>query len=77
MLFSSEHLGAEADIICTATSADSGQGPIFEDLALQPWVHINAVGSDFRGKVELPLSLLKRSFVCPDLRIQAMQEGEC
>lgn len=66
-----------ADILCTATSVDVGLGPVFEDEGLQPWVHINAVGSDFPGKVEVPLSVLKRAFVFPDFIDQAMKEGEC
>jgi ornithine cyclodeaminase/alanine dehydrogenase-like protein (mu-crystallin family) len=66
-----------SDIICTATSIDVGIGPVFEDTATQPWVHINAVGSDFPGKTELPKSLLQRSFVCPDFPEQAIKEGEC
>jgi L-lysine cyclodeaminase len=67
----------EADVVCTATSVGVGQGPLFDGLEPRPWAHFNAVGSDFRGKVELPLGLLQRSFVCPDLREQAMLEGEC
>jgi ornithine cyclodeaminase/alanine dehydrogenase-like protein (mu-crystallin family) len=66
-----------ADVICTATSVGVGQGPLFDGVEPRPWAHFNAVGSDFRGKVELPVSLLRRSFVCPDFREQALQEGEC
>lgn len=66
-----------ADVICTATSVGVGQGPLFDGVEPRPWAHFNAVGSDFRGKVELPASLLRRSFVCPDDREQALQEGEC
>ena len=66
-----------ADIICTSTSVEIGAGPIFEDIETRPWVHINAVGSDFPGKIELPASLLKGSFVCPDCKDQAIKEGEC
>ena len=40
-------------------------------------VHVNAVGSDFPGKTELPRALLERSLVCPDARGQAVLEGEC
>lgn len=67
----------EADIACTSTSLGIGEGPLFEDLATKPWLHINAVGSDFPGKVELPTALLKRALVCPDVREQAVKEGEC
>lgn len=68
---------AGADILCTATSVDPGLGPVFEDQGLNPWLHINAVGADFPGKVEVPLSVLQRAFVCPDFLDQAMKEGEC
>ena len=68
---------AEADILCTATSIDVAEGPLFEDSGLKPSLHINAVGSDFPGKTELPVALLKRALVCPDFRPQAIKEGEC
>ena len=66
-----------ADILCTATSVDVGKGPLFSGLKTKPSLHINAVGADFPGKVELPLGLLENSFVCPDFREQAVIEGEC
>ena len=66
-----------ADILCTATSVAVGGGPVFEDGALSRSVHINAVGSDFPGKTELPRSLLDRALVCPDYLPQAAREGEC
>lgn len=65
------------DILVTATSQAPGESPLFDDIATRPWLHVNAIGSDFPGKVELPLHLLDRSLVCPDDRDQAMQEGEC
>lgn len=68
---------AESDIICTATSVEVGKGPVFEDRGLPAHVHINAVGSDFPGKVEVPRSVLQRSLVCPDFPAQAVIEGEC
>ena len=67
----------QSDIICTTTSVEVGQGPVFEDGEMKPWVHINAVGSDFPGKVEIPRALLRRSLVCPDVPEQARKEGEC
>ena len=67
----------QADIICTSTSIGVEKGPLFDDCRLKPNVHINAVGSDFPGKIELPLELLKRSLVCPDFPDQAVREGEC
>ncbi|MBC2607978.1 ornithine cyclodeaminase family protein [Pelagicoccus albus] len=66
-----------SDILCTCTSADPGSGPLFNDFSNRPNLHINAVGSDFPNKIELPISLLKRSFVCPDFKLQAQAEGEC
>lgn len=71
-----EQLLQEAEIICTTTSVDIGSGPVFEDAQLLPGVHVNAVGSDFPGKIELPRSLLHRSLVCPDFYSQAIKEGE-
>ncbi len=70
-------LVSRADILCTATSNEVGVGAVFNDDTCKPWLHINAVGSDFPGKTEVPLSLLKRSVVCPDFPEQAMKEGEC
>ncbi len=67
----------ESDILCTATSIDPGSGPLFADLRTKPHFHVNAVGSDFPGKIELPVDLLKSSFVCPDFEEQAIIEGEC
>ena len=68
---------AEVDILCTATSVAIGEGPVFEDQIVRPHLHVNAVGSDFPGKIELPVGLLHRSHVCPDYREQAAKEGEC
>ena len=72
-----EQLVGESDIICTATSIDPGAGPLFSNLETKPHVHVNAVGSDFPEKTELPQDLLLNSFVCPDFLEQAMIEGEC
>ena len=66
-----------SDILCTATSIAVDEGPLFNDLKTMDHLHINAVGSDFPGKVELPVELLRRSMVCPDFTEQAMHEGEC
>ncbi|MBT8202089.1 MAG: ornithine cyclodeaminase family protein, partial [Acidimicrobiia bacterium] len=72
-----ELLMQSSDIVCTSTSVGIDEGPLFPDLEVRPWLHINAVGSDFPGKVELPLAMLRRSRVCPDVREQAIKEGEC
>ncbi len=72
-----EILVQSSDILCTATSVDVGAGPLFQDMPTRDWLHINAVGADFAGKVELPLALLERAFVCPDFGEQTAIEGEC
>lgn len=66
-----------SDIVTTATSIDIGEGPLFKEIITKDWLHINAVGSDFPGKTELPLAHLKNSFVSPDFLEQAIVEGEC
>lgn len=76
-VMSAEEMMRSADIVCTSTSVGIGEGPLFEDLETNPWLHINAVGSDFPGKVELPGKMLRRGLVCPDVREQAVKEGEC
>ena len=68
---------SHSDIICTATSINIGEGRLFHNTVTKPWLHINAVGSDFPGKIEIPLSFLNASFVCPDHKEQAFKEGEC
>jgi len=69
---------AEADILCIATSVVTGSGPVFDStMRTKPYLHINAVGSDLPGKIEVPVEFLRKSFVCPDFRMQAEKEGEC
>lgn len=73
-----ERLVAEADVICVATSVAPGQGPVIESgWNHKPWLHINAVGSDYPGKIEISKELLMGAFVCPDQLSQAIEEGEC
>ena len=72
-----EHVADGVDILCTATSVAPGAGPVFDDEGLTPWLHINAVGSDFVGKTELPRGVLDRAFVCADFVPQCLDEGEC
>ncbi|MFD8368995.1 ornithine cyclodeaminase family protein [Streptomyces hygroscopicus] len=70
-------LEAEADVICTATSVDVGEGPVMRGTDLKNHLHINAIGADLPGKVEIPLHVLRKAFVCPDHPEQAHKEGEC
>ena len=72
-----EEIVRYSDILCTTTSVGKGEGPVFKNTDHNSWLHINAVGSDFPGKFEIPVSLLKRSLVCPDFLLQARKEGEC
>lgn len=67
---------AEADIICTCTTVEPGAGPVLPYGEHRPWLHVNAVGADFAGKVELPLDLLRNALVCPDVPAQCLMEGE-
>lgn len=72
-----EEVETRADVICTATSVDVGCGPVLTGKGLKPHVHINAVGADLPGKIEIPLAVLKDAFVCTDHLEQAQREGEC
>ncbi|MGF1598330.1 MAG: ornithine cyclodeaminase family protein [Acidimicrobiales bacterium] len=67
---------AEADILCTATTVAPGSGPVVPESEHRPWLHINAVGADFPGKIELPARYLDRALVCPDVPGQCLAEGE-
>jgi L-lysine cyclodeaminase len=67
----------EVDVLCTCTSVDIGAGPVISDCDTRPWLHVNAVGADFPGKVELPSAFANRSFVVPDTLAQCRLEGEC
>ncbi|MEO0493134.1 MAG: ornithine cyclodeaminase family protein [Actinomycetota bacterium] len=64
------------DVLCTVTSVDIGAGPVFADDGLRDWLHVNAVGADFPGKTEVPLSTLRRAAVFPDYPPQCVVEGE-
>jgi len=72
-----EEILEQSDIISTATSIEPKKGPLFEKYNCKSHLHINAVGADFPGKFELPVTLLQNSKVCPDFLAQAVIEGEC
>ena len=67
----------EVDVLSTCTSVAPGDGPVVPETEHRAWLHVNAVGADFAGKVELPRSLLDRALVVPDVRSQCLLEGEC
>lgn len=62
-----------SDVVITATP---GGGALFNVTAIRPGTHINAVGTDTRGKRELPDGLLARAACFVDDRVQARQIGE-
>ncbi|MEQ8842795.1 MAG: ornithine cyclodeaminase family protein [Acidimicrobiales bacterium] len=71
-------IAGEVDVLCTCTSAEIGAPPVIEMTDLRPWLHVNAVGADFPGKIELPKALTTAAdLVVPDTLDQCMVEGEC
>ncbi|MFE0755052.1 ornithine cyclodeaminase family protein [Inquilinus sp. NPDC058860] len=62
-----------ADIIVTATSATS---PLFEAGWVRPGTHVASMGSDARGKQELPPHLLAGASLFCDLPAQSRAIGE-
>jgi len=66
----------DADIVCTATSNEVGSPPVLRSGPTRPGLHVNAVGSDFPGKIEVDIDLLRRAVVCPDFAEQCLVEGE-
>ncbi len=65
------------DVLCTCTSVEIDKGPVVDLANVRPGLHINAVGSDFPGKIELPLDYLESAVVIPDVVEQCLAEGEC
>ena len=63
---------AEADIICTATTSAT---PVFDDDALKPGVHVNAVGSFQPHVQEIPAATVARALVVVDEREAALSEA--
>jgi ornithine cyclodeaminase len=63
---------AEADVICTATSAPT---PLFSDAALREGTHINAVGSYRPSMAEIPAATVARARVVVDQRQAAWAEA--
>ena len=70
------HAVIDVDVLCTATSVEPGEGPVVPPSGHHPWLHVNAVGADHPGKLELPVELLRVAFVVPDVRDQCLAEGE-
>jgi ornithine cyclodeaminase len=64
---------AGSDVVITATP---GSKVLFSADAVRPGTHINSVGSDTKGKRELPQGLLERARVFVDDAAQSRQIGE-
>jgi ornithine cyclodeaminase len=62
-----------ADIIVTATTATA---PLFEAAWVQPGTHISSMGSDSRGKQELPTEIFQSASLFCDLPEQSVRIGE-
>ena len=54
---------AESDVICTATTSKQ---PVFNDAALKPGVHINAIGAFTPEMQEIPAATVKRARIVVD-----------
>ena len=63
---------AEADIICTVTSA---YDPILKGEWVRPGTHVNAVGSSYAGPAEIDNELVARSRFIADSREGVLQQG--
>lgn len=71
---SAEQACCYADVIITATSSFK---PIVMDQWVKPGAHINAIGTDTRGKQELEPAIFKRAAVVVDNLAQCCYLGEC
>ena len=63
---------AEADIICTGTSATE---PILKGAWVRPGAHVNLVGSGYAGPTEVDNDLAVRSRFIADSREGVLQQG--
>lgn len=69
---SPQQAAAEADIICTATTAAQ---PVFADADLRPGVHINGVGSYTPEMQEIPAETVLRARIVVDSRQACLAEA--
>ena len=67
-----EQAVAEADIVCTVTSA---REPILKGAWIRPGAHVNLVGSSFAGPVEVDHDLVARSRFIADSREGVLRQG--
>ncbi|KAB1070320.1 ornithine cyclodeaminase family protein [Methylobacterium planeticum] len=64
---------ADSDVVITATP---GGGALFDAGAVRPGTHLTCVGTDTKGKRELPAGLLERTCLFVDDREQSRRIGE-
>lgn len=65
---------ADADIVCTATTADE---PVFDGDDLAPGTHVNAIGTHYPQQREVDSRTVERARVVADTRDRARkEEGE-
>ncbi|MFA5072787.1 MAG: ornithine cyclodeaminase family protein [Nitrospirota bacterium] len=64
----------DADVIITTTSSYQA---IVLDAWIKPGTHINAIGTDTRGKQELDPAIFSRAMVIVDNKKQCLYLGEC
>lgn len=62
-----------ADILVTATPS---RAPLFDAAWVRPGTHVASMGSDQKGKQELPPALLRQARLFADVPQQALQIGE-
>jgi ornithine cyclodeaminase/alanine dehydrogenase-like protein (mu-crystallin family) len=67
-----EEVVAQADIICTVTSASE---PILKGDWVRPGTHVNLVGSGYAGPVEVDNNLVVRARFIADSREGVLQQG--
>jgi ornithine cyclodeaminase len=72
-LSNAEEACVRADIVVTVTAATA---PLFEAEWIRPGTHVASMGSDAKGKQELPPALFDRASLFCDLPAQAVVLGE-
>ncbi len=69
---SAEEAVGDADIVCAVTSSRT---PVFDDAAIAPGTHINAIGSYKPEVVEIPAATVVRARVFVDHRESVLEEA--
>jgi ornithine cyclodeaminase len=67
-----EEAVAQADIICTVTSASE---PVLKGAWVRPGTHVNLVGSSYAGPTEVDNDLVVRSRFIADSREAMLRQG--